>query len=81
MMSYPAHDAAQYPAHDAAEKGDLSRLRALLKQNPGQVNARDDGGTTPLHWAAMHGHTEAIELLHKLGAKVNAGAVGGRTPC
>jgi ankyrin repeat protein len=66
--------------HDAAMNGDLSRLRELLKQDPGLVNARDDDGDTPLHVAAMYGQTEAIELLGELGADFNARNNYGSTP-
>jgi ankyrin repeat protein len=66
--------------HDAARKGDLSRLRVLLEQDPGLVNARCNNGSTPLHYAAMNGQAEAVELLHKLGAEVNATNNNGETP-
>jgi ankyrin repeat protein len=68
------------PVHGAAKKGDLSRLRALLEEDPGLVNARDDDGRTPLHWATWGGYTEAAELLHKLGAEVNARDRYGSSP-
>jgi ankyrin repeat protein len=69
-----------FPAHDAARDGDLSRLRALLEQNRGLVNVRCNYHYTPLDRAAECGHTEVIELLHKLGAEVNAGNNAGYTP-
>jgi len=36
------------------------------------VNAKDDVGETPLHWAAWIGHKEIVELLITAGADVNA---------
>ena len=33
------------------------------------VNAKDGGGWTPLHWAAARGQTEVAELLRKHGGK------------
>lgn len=36
--------------------------------------------STPLHWAARHGHLEVVETLIANGADVNAVDVFGRTP-
>ena len=36
------------------------------------VNAKNEGGLTPLHTAAMNGHKEIAELLIEKGADVNA---------
>ncbi|MDP6253019.1 MAG: ankyrin repeat domain-containing protein, partial [Verrucomicrobiota bacterium] len=37
------------------------------------LNAKGDGESTPLHWAAYEGHKETAELLIAEGADVNAG--------
>jgi hypothetical protein len=33
--------------HDVAEKGDLQKVRALLKDNPKLVSSKDNWGATP----------------------------------
>ena len=42
------------------------------------VNAKTADGTTPLHNAAVYGHTEVAELLIANGANMNAIIVSGR---
>ena len=44
------------------------------------VNAKDNHGYTPLHWAADGGHKEVAELLIAKGADVNAKNKYGDTP-
>src|SRR5436190_2470367 len=64
---------------DAAGRGDLDKLRALIKSNPSTISARE-GGTTALHEAARSGHLEAVKLLVFNGANVNATDFSGLTP-
>ena len=42
------------------------------------VNAKDEDGVTPLHWASSGDHKEIVELLIANGADVNAIIVSGR---
>ena len=44
------------------------------------VNAKNVGGGTPLHYAAFNGHKEIVELLIAEGAEVNAKTKRGETP-
>jgi ankyrin repeat protein len=59
-------------AHAAARAGDLATLQALLEQDPELVNAVDERGRTPLHYAAGFGKEEAVRLLLERGADINA---------
>jgi cytohesin len=55
---------------DAAQTGDVARLRELLDHNRDFVDMPDDGGYTPLHYAAYFGHLEAARYLISIGADV-----------
>jgi ankyrin repeat protein len=46
----------------------------------GSVNARDDTGTTPLHYAALSADTHLVVRLLDLGADPNAKNHAGMTP-
>jgi hypothetical protein len=48
---------------DAAIKGDLAKVKALLKDNPALVSSKDEDGWTPLHGAVINGHKDVVELL------------------
>jgi ankyrin repeat protein len=58
--------------HDAAKRGDLEKVKALLKANPNWVSRKDPDGMTPLHKAAGAGVKDVVELLLAKGAEVNA---------
>ncbi len=66
--------------HDDARSGDLARVKALLTKQPGLVNAEDEEGGTPLHWACLGGKKEMAGLLLALGANVNARDRYGAAP-
>jgi len=73
--------------HDAAMRGDLERVRALLKADPDLVFSKDhtrdslDGyDSTPLHAAALSGHKDVAEFLLNNKADVNAKDWEGQTP-
>jgi uncharacterized protein len=55
-------------------------LRFLHRDGEVGVNRRDDGGKTPLHWAAYKGDAEMTQLLLGWGAKVNVRDKEGKTP-
>ena len=56
----------------AATSGELARASKVLASDPGAARAKDDEGATPLHYAALSGHREIVELLLASGADVNA---------
>jgi ankyrin repeat protein len=64
-------------AHEAARAGDVETLEALLEQQPELVNAMDERGRTPLHYAAGFGQEEAVRLLLERGADINVGDGSG----
>ena len=70
--------------HDAASKGDLEKVKALLKDNPKVVFSlatnKDEEGSTPLHFAALKGHLDVVALLLASKADVNAKNNEGSTP-
>ena len=64
---------------DAAGRGDLEKVRSLVRASPAAISART-GGTTALHEAVRAGHLEIVKLLVSNGANVNATDFGGLTP-
>jgi len=72
--------AAGEEIHEAAKRGDLAKVKALLKENPALALSRDDTGWTPLHLAAQKGFKEVAELLLANKAQVNAKSKRGDTP-
>lgn len=60
------------PIHSAAEKGDLTKVKALIAQDPSLVNSKDKMGMTPLHLAAKNDHKDVAAFLLASGADVNA---------
>ncbi len=63
--------AADVAIADAAERGDVSAVRALLKQGT-DVNTAQGDGMTALHWAAMNGDVELTRVLLGAGANTRA---------
>ncbi|HEY6453816.1 MAG TPA: ankyrin repeat domain-containing protein [Steroidobacteraceae bacterium] len=64
---------------DVAQRGDSSAALALVDGNA-DVNARQDDGTTALHWATYHDDLALIRRLLKAGAKANVANDYGSTP-
>ena len=66
--------------HRAAADGDIEALGAALKRDPELVNAPGWMGSTPLHEAASHGQTAAVEELLQYNANTNARRDADITP-
>ena len=66
--------------HDAARDGDVTKVNALLNDNPFLVFSKDGTGETPLHWAIERGHKDVAELLLARKAEINAKDGFGGTP-
>jgi ankyrin repeat protein len=56
----------------AAKSGNVQTLKTLLAADAKLIHARDTDGSTPLHCATWKGHQDAVALLLKAGADVNA---------
>jgi uncharacterized protein len=70
------------PLHSAAAQGDqnkASELARLLLQAGADPNAKQQGGYTPLHEAALNGKLTLIELLLSHGADPKLGSDKGET--
>jgi ankyrin repeat protein len=63
----------------AAESGDSAGALALVA-GKADVNARQEDGTTALHWAAYHDDLPLLRQLIAAGAKVNVTNDYGSTP-
>jgi ankyrin repeat protein len=64
---------------DAVKSGNRPAVRALLKSRP-PVDARENDGTTALHWAARADDGELVRLLLDAGAAANVANRYGITP-
>ncbi|XP_077362134.1 histone-lysine N-methyltransferase EHMT2 isoform X2 [Festucalex cinctus] len=56
--------------HHAAKQGNLEIVNILLETGQVDVNSQDNGGWTPIIWAAEHKHVEVIKVLLNRGADV-----------
>lgn len=66
--------------HQAAENGDLSLVRNIVESNKKMVNAGDEFGITPLHFAAINNHIQVVTYLISRGGRVNSKTKKGITP-
>ena len=59
--------AADAPVADAAMRGDVEKVRALLRDGA-DVNAAQGDGMTALHWASLNGDLATLNVLLTAGA-------------
>lgn len=59
------------PLHRAVIKGDIERVKALLKGAKTDLNPTGFGGITPLHIAAFQRNIRVINVLREHGAKLD----------
>jgi Ankyrin repeats (many copies) len=64
---------------NAAQNGDLAAVKMLVAAGA-DLNATNDNGWTPLHWASKEGHEGIVAKLIAAGANVNARNVNDKTP-
>ncbi len=70
---------AQSSLVDAIKAGDTAGVRALLDTRA-DVNATQQDGTAPLHWAVDRDSPEIVQMLIRAGANVKAANRYGATP-
>ncbi len=62
----------KFPLHKAAQTGDIEIVKMLVLKEDKIHSKIPYLFNTPLHWAALNGHTDIVELLLNGGANVNA---------
>ncbi len=65
---------------ESFKKSNISKVKTLLKKEPGFLKATDLHGWTPLHMAVQFLKPEIVKLLLASGAEVSARDVKGWTP-
>ena len=75
-----AGSALAAPIHDAAQNGDVAKLQQLIDSGAKVDEIRKGDDATALDVAAYAGRLNAVELLVKDGADVNAQTAAGYTP-
>ena len=75
----PTAEAPDISIHEAAEEGNIEAVKQHLAAGT-DVNAKIEGGGTPLHIATHLGHKEIAKLLIAKGADVNAKIEDGKAP-
>src|SRR5262245_29157591 len=56
---------------DAVARGDIESASAILDTDP-SLARQEQGGATPMHYAAVHGQQSAVDLLIDRGADLEA---------
>jgi ankyrin repeat protein/L-ascorbate metabolism protein UlaG (beta-lactamase superfamily) len=80
IASFLATSVYSQDIHQAARQGDLEKIEALLENSPELVNAQDDRGCTPLHYAAGEGHKAVTDLFLEKGVDIKSRDRNGDTP-
>jgi len=66
--------------HERSEGSRAREIASLLLKHGADVNARDDAGSTPLHYAAHSGCLSLVKLLLKYGGDPRIKNNEGKTP-
>jgi hypothetical protein len=64
----------------ATRQNSCDMMRMFLARGADVNSTSDECDCTPLHFAAMHGHCEAVSLLLDHGAQIDARTASGNTP-
>lgn len=65
--------------HRASADGQVDSVNRALEDDPNLISSKDSSGYTPLHHAAIGGHTEVVEVLLESGAKIDTMGSRGET--
>jgi 26S proteasome non-ATPase regulatory subunit 10 len=65
--------------HMAASKGNISKVKLILKNEPHRVNEKNVYGYTPLSYAVSHGQVQMLNLLISQGANVTMKSIWDET--
>ena len=65
---------------NASKENDLAVVERILKRYVKRVDATDQYGMTPLHWAGGYGNIDVVKMLIDYDANVNATDQSGRAP-
>ncbi|MBI4057188.1 MAG: ankyrin repeat domain-containing protein [Elusimicrobia bacterium] len=79
LVRYGAKASEQGLLHLASAMGQLDIANFLLKRGA-IINAKDTGGTTPLHRAVMQQHNKMVSFLINKGSSPDLKDVNGKTP-
>lgn len=66
------HSRRRDPMEEALRRGNIGKFARMLKHEPAVVHALNSSGMRALHVTVRMQHTEAVALLLKHGALVNA---------
>ena len=66
------------PTSDEAEE--VKKIRAMIRDSPDLINAKDQSGLAPLHRAAWQGHLIVARFLVENGGDPNVRDTAGQTP-
>jgi ankyrin repeat protein len=66
--------------HEAISAGAISKIETILAAEPGQISARDEALSTPLHVAVSDSQVAIARLLISKGADINAGDSDNSSP-
>ena len=66
--------------HDIVGREDLETAQKMIGADPGLLDARNNLGKTPLHYAVTYGTVDLLDFLIAKGADLNAADNTGMTP-
>ena len=65
--------------HESAKKGDIEKIKSMIKENPELIFLQNRYGMIPLHTSAYNGKIEVFEFFLKKGVDLNSATRTGKT--